>query len=401
MNLWIVGVKWPPETFIERRIRGLIASGIEVTVCSASPSVLSAQSNSPGLSLLYLPRLSRNWRNLLALARLIAMKLATAPRKSISLYKDFLGNPGWQAASHLLKTLPFINEKPDIIHFEWNFAAVDYLPLFDLLDCPIVISCRGSQIHVAPHNPENSNKVKKLPATFQRAAAVHCVSQAICEDAIKYGLDPKKAWIIRPAVDPDFFVPNPESIQATDNFRVITTGSLIWQKGHEYALQAINLLKDRHIDVRFTIIGDGPERQRVLYTIQDLGLEKEVQLVGSVPPAHVRDLLQQADIFLLSSLSEGISNAVLEAMACGLPVVTTDCGGMREAVTDGIEGFTVPVRDPETMAAALAKLARDPELRSRMGRAARDRILKQFTLAQQTAAFIELYQSLMKVPKHN
>ena len=118
--------------------------------------------------------------------------------------------------------------------------------------------------------------------------------------------------------------------------------------------------------MRFEIIGDGPDRQRVLYTIHDLGLQECVRLLGKLAPDEVLHRLQQADAFLLSSLSEGISNAALEAMACGVPVVTTDCGGMREAVTDGEEGFVVPVRDAESMANALMKLAGDAGLRERM-----------------------------------
>jgi len=101
-------------------------------------------------------------------------------------------------------------------------------------------------------------------------------------------------------------------------------------------------------------------------------------------------------VFLLSSLSEGISNAALEAMACGLPVVTTDCGGMREAVTDGIEGFVVPVRDPEAMAEALLRLWKDPELRRRMGEAARERVLREFRLDQQISAFLALFKDVIE-----
>ena len=95
-------------------------------------------------------------------------------------------------------------------------------------------------------------------------------------------------------------------------------------------------------------------------------------------------------------MSEGLSNAALEAMATGLPVVTTDCGGMREAISDGVEGFLVPVRDVERMSAALGRLAGDAELRARMGAAARDRVLKEFTLERQVRAFTELLEEVRK-----
>ena len=134
---------------------------------------------------------------------------------------------------------------------------------------------------------------------------------------------------------------------------MVTVGTLMWSEGaQKWALQAIRRVSDAGINVQFEIIGDGPDRQRVLYTIADLGLGGHVRLVGKLSPGQVLVRVQQADAFLLPSLSEGISNAVLEAMACGVPVVTTECGGMREAVTDGVEGlmscrFGIPRPWPE------------------------------------------------------
>ena len=174
---------------------------------------------------------------------------------------------------------------------------------------------------------------------------------------------------------------------------VLMTGTLIWFKGHEYALQALALAR-RETPIQLRIIGSGPEMQRARYTARDLGIDHAVQMLGSCSPARVRDELRAADAFLLSSLSEGISNAVLEAMACGLPVVTTDCGGMPEVVRDGVEGRVVPVRDVQAMATALVELAREPERRRAMGAAARQRVLEAFDLARQADAFAKLYRRL-------
>jgi colanic acid/amylovoran biosynthesis glycosyltransferase len=172
---------------------------------------------------------------------------------------------------------------------------------------------------------------------------------------------------------------------------------LIWKKGYEYALQSIRVLKDRGINLEFNILGDGPERDRVVFTIHDLELNDVVQLHGQNSPEKVREVLRNSDVFLLSSLTEGISNAVLEAMACGLPVVTTDCGGMREAVTDGVEGFVVPVNDVEAMSEALHTLCQNPQLRKRMGNAGRQCVEKSFSLTRQVQQFLSLCEQTAQV----
>jgi glycosyltransferase involved in cell wall biosynthesis len=257
---------------------------------------------------------------------------------------------------------------------------------------PSVISCRGTQINVSPHNPHRVTLRRGLGPTFDRAAAVHCVSEAIREEAVQYGLDRTKAVVIRPAVDPDVFRPAGGRRPPDGRFRVVSTGDVIWRKGYEYALMAVRRLVDRGLPVRYDIIGSGRENQRLLYTIQDLELDDHVVWHGRLDPPAVLARLREADAFLLSSLSEGISNAVLEGMACGLPVVTTDVGGMREAVTDGVEGYLVPSRDPDGLAEALEWLWRAPERGRLMGAAGRARVTRDFRLDEQTRAFAELFR---------
>jgi colanic acid/amylovoran biosynthesis glycosyltransferase len=293
------------------------------------------------------------------------------------------------------RLLPFVGQSWDVTYFPWNSAAIDYFPLFDL-GPPAVVSCRGSQVNVAPHDPGRQYLREELSLTFRKAAAVHCVSESINLQASLYGLEASKARVIHPAVDPNFFRPGERAKSANETFDIVTTGSLNWVKGYEYALLAVRLLLDQGIPAHFHIIGGGPDYSRLLYTIGDLNLEGNVHLYGRLAPLEVRHRLQEADAFLLSSLSEGICNSVLEAMACGLPVVTTECGGMREAVSDGVEGFVVPVRDPEAIAAALARLAADTELARQLGQAARQRILKDFTLKRQVEKFIELFRDVVR-----
>lgn len=389
-HVLVVGTRWPPETFLARMFRGLLEKGVKITIAHhLRPN--SSWTNHAGFEWLPVPA----WQGTVPLRLLklfyFSLRGTLRSRRDVATFLRYAQRQSSvpQKLRVLFDQVPFAGRRWDILYFPWNSAAIQYLPLFALAH-HVILSCRGSQVNVAPHNPKRSALAEGLRETFERADIVHCVSDDIKREAIGYGLDPDRAVVIRPAVDPIFFQPAMRK-QSDDRFRVVSTGSLIWRKGYEFALVAIRALVDLGIPVRYDIIGSGNEKQRLLYTIHDLNLDNYVRLLGKLPPSEVRDLLQQADAFLLSSLSEGISNAVLEAMACGLPIVTTDCGGMREAVTDGIEGFVVPVRNPEVMSQALAQLACTPDLRDNMGKAGRKRICHEFSLEDQ----VDRYRTLL------
>jgi colanic acid/amylovoran biosynthesis glycosyltransferase len=327
----------------------------------------------------------------------MAVRAAVVGRRDVRLFRHYAaGRPrGMSRLRAWYQLLPLSGHQSDMIYFPWNSAAISYIALYDL-GIPVLVSCRGSQVNIGPHDPDRTELREGLRVTLSRATAVHCVSRAIEAEATAYGLDLSKSRVIHPAVDPEIFFPPARARCGTGPLRVIAVGSLSWKKGFEYALRAVRLARDAGVDLELEIIGDGVDRQRLLFGIQDLGLSGCVRLSGRLPADGVRERLQNADLFLLSSLSEGLSNAALEAMATGLPVVTTDCGGMREAVSDGVEGFVVPIRDVKRMAAALGRLSEDAELRVRMGAAARARVLKEFTLARQVRAFTELLEEVRK-----
>lgn len=393
LRVLVPGLKWPPETFLARLFRGLAARGIQMTLVATEPPD-TAWREIANIEVLVVP----GWRGsiplrLARLGRRLGSATIRSPRETRQLIDAAHSINGNESPiERLYYWLPLAGRDWDVVYFPWNSAAIAYRPLMNMR--PSVISCRGAQINVAPLNPERASLRNGLAETFDRASAVHCVSDAIRREATQYGLDVAKATVIHPAVDPASFRPaerGPRSPGAP--FRVITTGEIMWRKGLEYALLAVRRLRDRGAPIRFDIIGDGPEMQRLLFTIHDLGLETCVVRHGRLKPSDVAARLAEADAFLLTSLSEGIANAALEAMACGLPVVTTEVGGMAEAITDGVEGFLVPPRDDEATAAALQRLWQDPELRCRMGAAARRRIETDFDLRDQINAFAALFRS--------
>lgn len=385
-RLLVIGVQWPLETFLGNLLRGLAAAGWEVTVASRRPFGREAAP----LRRLALP--GGGVEGLLPRLPRLALAALRRPREAARLLR---GRPDKLRQAPLL--WPFLGQDFDAFYFPWIGAALDYLPLFGL-GVPTLLSCRGSHVQVSPHNPRRPELREKLPRLFAAATAVHGVSREILEVAEELGLDRAKAVVIPPAVDPHFFCPAPEAAARPAHLplRLVGAGSLIWRKGFNYALRAVAELRRRGLEVTLELVGEGRDRQRLFFAIDDLDLGGKVTLAGRKSPAELREILRRSDVFLLPSLSEGISNAALEAMACGLPVVASACGGMSEAIENGRDGLLVPPCDPGAIADAVARLAADPGLRASLGAAARERICEEFALPDQIAAFDLLLRGLLR-----
>src|SRR5207248_2205806 len=150
-------------------------------------------------------------------------------------------------------------------------------------------------------------------------------------------------------------------------------------------LQAVALIAKKTPGFRLEIAGDGPCKPELLRLANQLGIETNVTFLGEV--RDVAALLAKARLFVLSSLTEGISLTLLEAMARGLPVVTTRVGGNPEVVVEGETGLLVPPRAPAELAAAMVHLLRSPDTRRRMGQAGRCRVEQHFDVRRMVAEY--------------
>ncbi|WP_437735597.1 glycosyltransferase family 4 protein [Sorangium sp. So ce1335] len=164
-------------------------------------------------------------------------------------------------------------------------------------------------------------------------------------------------------------------------------------KGHDVLLRALARLRDRGVAVTVLIVGDGDERDRIHGLARELGIHgKEARFLGF--RKDVPDLLVGADFFVLPSRDEGLPLAVLEAMARRLPVVVTPVGGVPEVVRDEEHGLLVPVDDPDALAGAIERLARDRALGRRLGEAGHARVRDDFSFEKMTRNYEQLYFSL-------
>lgn len=150
----------------------------------------------------------------------------------------------------------------------------------------------------------------------------------------------------------------------------------------------------REIPAKLLMIGDGPDRTIAEWMVRDKKLTADVVFLGK--QNQVQHLLNCADVLLLPSDLESFGLAALEGMACGVPAVCSKVGGVPEVVRDGVEGYLVPPRDVETMAARALEILTDPDRRERMGRAARQRALKEFCSDKIIPRYEKLYRDVLE-----
>ena len=151
-----------------------------------------------------------------------------------------------------------------------------------------------------------------------------------------------------------------------DTKRIVSVGRLAAQKGHDVLLRAFAEVAREHPEWTLTIVGEGPQRQALLRLAAELGIAERVHFTGEVPEPG--EMLATSDFFVMASRYEGFPNALLEAMACGLPVISTTSVGAQEIVTDGHDGLLTPIEDETALAQAMRRLIEDPQLRARLGR---------------------------------
>ncbi len=224
---------------------------------------------------------------------------------------------------------------------------------------------------------------------------VFAVSELVRRHAVEIdGIDPERVQTIYNGLD---LPPDASSALSPDGSITITTvGNLRHVKGHDVLLEAAALVLRRFPQVSFTIAGESLDEvyfEQLQRMVQDLGLSHAVHFLGNV--TALREHLATASLFTLPSRSEGFSNAIIEAMAAGLPVVATDVGGNAEAVKEGVTGLIVPAEDAEALAGALCKLLADPASAHRMGQAGRQRVSELFTAEAMMEQVCSTYARLL------
>lgn len=279
-----------------------------------------------------------------------------------------------------------------LLHIFFGNVAIHLLPLLRRAKMPVVISFHGADVAGSIASEPYADARKEM---FSLARLVLCRSEQLAGQVAGLGCERSKLRIMK-TVLPDlaFSLHAPPDDGA---WQIVQAARLVPKKGIATSLRAFAGFQHLFPASRFLIAGEGPLEAGLRQLAATLGIAGSVDFCGFLPQDILREKYAKAHIFLHPSEEvhgdvEGIPNALLEAMACGLPAVATRHGGIPEVIADGVTGLLCPERDPDALAAALLRLAGDPALYRSIGQAGAATVRDQFSPARRIAEIEALYR---------
>lgn len=237
---------------------------------------------------------------------------------------------------------------------------------------------------------------------FRRAELLLPVCDAFARRLLALGAPPERVVVHRTGIDLTRWPRQERHIPTDGPLRLLTIGRLVEKKGIGYVLEAVRRLREAGLEVEYEVAGEGPLRARLEADTRRMGVERQVRFLGWQSQEQIRDALLRADFLVAASVTagnadeEGVPNVLKEAMAVGVPVVSTRHGGIPELVEHGVNGILVPERDPGSLAEQLAELAAHPERRGELAEAGRARVEREYDIERLNDRLVTLFAGLSR-----
>ena len=357
------------ETFVLGQICGMIDRGHDVVIYANR--VVESKVRHPVIDrygllekTVFLPEVPRVTRDRL-LCVMQALNTAAASgrlRAALRCLNVFRFRRDALNGSLLIRFAPLITEEPfQVLHCQFGQLGVAVQSIRDcgIMDGALVTSFRGTDaMKIATRNPA------RFARLFEKGDRFLAVSHAIRKRLEELGCPGEKIAILRSGVDLNCFEYRGYS-EPHDPIRLLTVARLAPIKGIEFALHAVKRLSGSGVNVEYRVLGDGPAAAKLTELTKTLGIEQQVVFEGRVDSRRVREALQEADILLAPSITgpggeqEGLPNSLKEAMATGVPSITTNTGGIPELIQDGQTGYIVDEKDEKALEEQVTRLVRD------------------------------------------
>ncbi len=282
--------------------------------------------------------------------------------------------------------------RPEIVNIHFvTGQSLYFLLLSRVLGYVTILSAHGGDI-LRPS--EGARRL--LPFVLRHADAITVVSDDLRQRVLALGgVDPARVHVIANGVDHAFWSDRPRAPSNPPN--ILAVGRLEAVKGFDVLLRAFARVRQTMPSATLTISGSGAQEPQLRALAASLGVQAQLTLTGRLGPREVRERLSGAAVFALSSLSEGMPLALIEAMAAGAPIVATTVGGAAEAL--GAAGLLCPPGDEIALADSLLQMLRDPAQAERLGKAAQQRA-RSYSVEACQAAYETLYADLLAERRH-
>ncbi|MGD2094347.1 MAG: glycosyltransferase family 4 protein [Phycisphaerales bacterium] len=256
---------------------------------------------------------------------------------------------------------------------------------------PYIISLRGSDVPGQHARLKLDYKILApvFRAIWKNAAILVTPSEGLKDRALKF-LPSVDIDVIPNGVDLDRFKPA-ESPNESETLRLLTVGRLSVTKRVDILIEAVRILHEAGRKVHFTVVGGGAMQEKLRQTVKENNIDNIIEITGRLNNDAMPEVYRNNDVLISASLQEGMSNAMLEALGSGLPIITTPCEGVDELIADN--GIVVGRANADEIAEAVKKLADDPQARKQMSLAARKQA-EQFTWAGSAEQYLSLYKKI-------
>lgn len=295
------------ETFFSNKIKGLQDSGHEVTLYVDQPVKKNVKLP---FKVICNINLQQNFLKIgRAFGRIILKSLFVHSRTTSQLFalERADGLSFKQAIKSLVLNEFLLNEKVDYLHFGFGMLAHNRENVAKALNAEMAVSFRGFDLYLSPlKHPECYNRL------FKKQVKYHVLSNEMQQTLVEQAILPDEITVITPAIDVAFFSSEDSYITNTP-IQVITVARLHWKKGLEYTLEALAILAKKGIAFHYKIIGDGDEKERLIFAAHQLGILNAVEFAGKLSSIEVKEALTKSDLYLQYSIQEGFCNSVLEA----------------------------------------------------------------------------------------
>lgn len=314
-------------------------------------------------------------------------------------YHKILFSPlGNSFSPSIFRTLLTIKDDYDLIHAHCHlfFSTIMASLVRRLGSPPLVITTHGIMSASAP-DWFNILYLKTIGKwTLKSADKIICYTQ-IEKDKLANMLkiDGEKIRVIPNGVDTDLFRPDPNNNKRSNQSNAITilwVGRFVRGKGVEFIIHAAKILVKEVPDLKILLVGDGPLKEKIEGLIERFNLKKNVIIKEKIPNDNMPEVYQKSDIFVLPSLNEGVPKTLLEAMACGKPVVLSEFPHLEELIKNA--GLTFSKGDVHALADKIMSLIRDRELAKELGNTGRKKIVEEHSWENTVSKTIELYEEV-------